>query len=36
MAVVLILAVIIGTGTLGHVLDYPVLPTIAKTSHAPG
>ena len=35
MTIVLILALTIGTGTAAYVLGYPVLPTIAKTSHAP-
>jgi hypothetical protein len=32
MAIVLILALTIGTGTMAYVLGYPMLPTIAKTS----
>jgi hypothetical protein len=31
MAIVLILALTIGTGTMAYVLGNPVLPTIAKT-----
>jgi hypothetical protein len=35
MTIVLILAITIGTGSVAYVLGYPVLPTIAKTSHSP-
>jgi len=35
MAVVLIVALTLGAGTVAYVFGYPVLSTTEKTSHAP-